>query len=155
MTGAFTEYDKKMRQDPAWLWAEVQDLRAARDALAAENAALKNEVANKADYAARMYRMNEELKAELERMKAGEPVANAQAVQWRNIKKVVKALADLCFESPEHPKYGHCHVAVTTSLTASDGLDVTALRLEPLYAAQPSAVPVGHTPVDSDSKNGC
>ena len=52
--------------------------------------------------------------------------------QWRNITKVVKALADLCFGSPNDPTYGHCHVAITTSLTAKDGLDVTALKLERL-----------------------
>lgn len=52
--------------------------------------------------------------------------------QWRNITKVVKALADFCFGSPNDPTYGHCHVALTTSLTAKDGLDVTALKLERL-----------------------
>lgn len=52
-----------------------------------------------------------------------------EMVQWRNIRKVVKELADFCFESPSHPQYGHCHVALTTSLTAKDGLQVT---LEPL-----------------------
>lgn len=41
--------------------------------LEAENAALTQEVANKADYAARMWRLNEELKAEVESLRA--PVA--------------------------------------------------------------------------------
>ncbi len=54
----------------------------------------------------------------------------ANEIQWRNIRKVVRALADLCFESPEHPKYGTCHTALTTSLTAKDGLG--PIDLEPL-----------------------
>ena len=62
-----------------------------------------------------------------------QPVATANEVQWRNIKKVVRALADLCFGSPNDPKYGHCHVALTTSLTAKDGIVV---ELEPLPVAQ-------------------
>lgn len=52
-----------------------------------------------------------------------------EQVQWRNIRKVVKALADHCFGSPDHPQYGTYHVALTTSLTAKDGVDV---QLEPL-----------------------
>ncbi len=54
----------------------------------------------------------------------------ANEIQWRNIRKVVRTLADLCFESPEHPKYGTYHTALTTSLTAKDGLG--PIDLEPL-----------------------
>jgi hypothetical protein len=52
-----------------------------------------------------------------------------EEVQWRNIRKVVKALADHCFGSPDDPKYGLYHVALTTSLTAKDG---PTFQLEPL-----------------------
>lgn len=58
--------------------------------------------------------------------------AELQAVQWRNIRKVVKALADLCFGGPNDPRYGIMHTAITTSLTAKDGLDISTLGLEPL-----------------------
>lgn len=50
--------------------------------------------------------------------------------QWRNIRKVVKALADHCFGSPTDPQYGVYHVALTTSLTAKDGIG--HIDLEPL-----------------------
>lgn len=56
-------------------------------------------------------------------------VDTPEMVQWRNIRKVVKELADLCFGSPDDLKYGSCHIALTTSLTAKDGLHTT---LEPL-----------------------
>lgn len=58
--------------------------------------------------------------------------SSLETIQHRNICKVVRALADLCFESPSHPKYGIMHTAVVNSLTASDGLDWVALNLEPL-----------------------
>lgn len=48
-----------------------------------------------------------------------------EEIQWRNIHKVVNALADLadlCFGDPKDPQYGIMHVAITTSLTAKDGL---------------------------------
>jgi hypothetical protein len=56
----------------------------------------------------------------------------AEQVQYRNICKTVKALADLCFGSQDHPKYGNCWVAIVNSLSAKDGLDWQALHLEPL-----------------------
>lgn len=67
----------------------------------------------------------------LEETKEEEAVSpsSANEVQWRNIKKVVNALADLCFGSPEHPQWGVAHVALTTSLTSKDGLQI---ELEPL-----------------------
>ena len=52
-----------------------------------------------------------------------------EMIQWRNIRKVVKAIADYCFESGTHPDYGVAHTAVSTVLYASDGLQV---ELEPL-----------------------
>lgn len=59
----------------------------------------------------------------------------AEAVQWRNITKVVNALADFCFGSRSDSRWGHAHIAITQSLTANDGLDVSAIGLEPLPAA--------------------
>lgn len=53
-------------------------------------------------------------------------------IQHRNIKKVVRALADLCFGSKNEPKWGVAWLAIVNSLTAKDGLDWMALRLEPL-----------------------
>ncbi|HET8687512.1 MAG TPA: hypothetical protein VFM18_12730 [Methanosarcina sp.] len=55
-------------------------------------------------------------------------------IQWRNIKKVVKGLADFCFGSPNDPRYGHYHVMLTTSLTAKDGMDISTLNLEPFVS---------------------
>lgn len=53
-----------------------------------------------------------------------------EAIQWRNVKKIVKALADWGFGSPNDPDYGHCHVAMTTGLTAKDGPDFSTIGLE-------------------------
>ena len=63
-----------------------------------------------------------------------------EEIQWRNIHKVVNALADLCFGGPKDPQYGIMHVAITTSLTAKDGLDTSNLGLEPLVAPAPEVV---------------
>lgn len=52
-----------------------------------------------------------------------------EAVQWRNIRSAVKQLADFCFGTPDDVRWGTCHVALTTSLTAKDGVE---LVLEPL-----------------------
>ncbi|CAB5514575.1 hypothetical protein LMG26857_03634 [Achromobacter anxifer] len=60
----------------------------------------------------------------------------AEAVQWRNIHKVVNALADFCFGSKDDPRWGVAHIAITQSLTANDGLDVLALGLERLPSTQ-------------------
>lgn len=62
-----------------------------------------------------------------------------QEIQWRNIRKVVDALADFCFGSQDDPRWGVAHVAIRTSLTAKDGLDVQALKLEPLAAPTTAA----------------
>lgn len=69
------------------------------------------------------------------------PAPSANEIQWRNIRKVVRALADLCFGSADHPQYGHCHQAIVNSLTAKDGLDISALDLEPLPMVP---TPAGH-----------
>ena len=55
-----------------------------------------------------------------------------EAIQWRNIKKVVKALADFNFGSADDKRWGIAHISLTHSLIAKDGLDVDALGLEPL-----------------------
>lgn len=60
-----------------------------------------------------------------------------ETIQWRNIRAAAKQLADFCFGSPDDPKYGSCHVAVTTSLTARDGVD---LVLEPLPTYTPTGL---------------
>jgi hypothetical protein len=66
---------------------------------------------------------------------------NNEAVQWRNITKVVRAIADHCFEDKHHPKYGSCWLAVVHSLTAKDGINI---ELEPFEASPPvEADPVG------------
>ena len=75
-----------------------------------------------------------------------------EAAQWRNIKKVIKALADFCFGSKDNPKYGHCHLALTNSLTAKDGLDVSKLGLEPLHAPQAPASP--WRPIEEAPRDG-
>ena len=56
----------------------------------------------------------------------------AAEIQWRNIHKVVNAIADFTFGSADHPQYGTSHVAIRGALTAKDGIDIIALRLEPL-----------------------
>ena len=63
-----------------------------------------------------------------------------EEIQWRNIHKVVNALADLCFGGPKDPQYGIMHLAITTSLTAKDGLDTSNLGLEPLVVSTPEVV---------------
>jgi len=65
-------------------------------------------------------------------------VPTLEEIQWRNIKKVVRAIADLCFESKDHPQYGTCHLAVVNSLTAKDGLG--HIELEPLVVPTVPAV---------------
>lgn len=55
-----------------------------------------------------------------------------EAIQWRNVRKIVKALADWGFGSPNDQKYGHCHVIMTTGLTAKDGPDFSTIDLEPI-----------------------
>ena len=55
-----------------------------------------------------------------------------EAIQWRNIKKVVKALADFNFGSADDKRWGIAHISLTHSLIAQDGLDVDALGLEPV-----------------------
>jgi hypothetical protein len=56
-----------------------------------------------------------------------EPVGE---VQWRNIKHVVRTLADWAFGSKDDPTYGTCWIAVVNGLTAKDGPE---FKLEPLY----------------------
>ena len=63
------------------------------------------------------------------------PAAQVEEIQWRNIKKVVDALADLCFGSVNDPKWGIAHIAIRHSLVSKDGLDIKALGLEPLATA--------------------
>jgi hypothetical protein len=53
-----------------------------------------------------------------------------EAIQWRNVRKIVKALADWGFGSPNDPNYGHCHITMTTGLTAKDGPDFSVIGLE-------------------------
>jgi hypothetical protein len=62
-------------------------------------------------------------------------------IQWRNIKKVVRAAADLSFGGPSHKEYGHCWIAIVNTLTEKDGIDIQALGLEPLYTAAPEPQP--------------
>ena len=62
------------------------------------------------------------------------------ARQWRNINKVVKALADLCFGDKNHPQWGIAHISIVNSLSAKDGLDVSALNLEPLVEPEPRKI---------------
>lgn len=64
------------------------------------------------------------------------PYASLEAVQWRNIHKVVKALADFSFGGPNDPQWGVAHICMTQGLTAKDGLDILSLDLEPLASAQ-------------------
>ena len=60
---------------------------------------------------------------------------NANVIQWRNIKKVVKQIADACFGSKDDPTWGVSYISVVNSLTASDGIKPTGL--ESLYAPEP------------------
>lgn len=58
--------------------------------------------------------------------------ADLAQVQWRNIQKVVKEVADFCFGGHDHlgsVSLAAAHCAVVTSLTAKDGINV---QLEPL-----------------------
>lgn len=73
---------------------------------------------------------------------SGELLANAEEIQWRNIRKVVRALADLCFGSKDDPRWGIAWISIVNSLTAKDGLDSSTLGLERLTAT-PTAEPVG------------
>jgi hypothetical protein len=68
------------------------------------------------------------------------PPGSLEEIQWRNIRKVVKRLADHLFDSPQHPNYGTYHVALTTSLTAKDGVGIGFTELEPLVAHTPEVV---------------
>lgn len=47
--------------------------------------------------------------------------AKMREAQWRNIKSVVKTLADWAFGGKNHPKYGTYWVSIVTGLTAKDG----------------------------------
>ncbi len=47
--------------------------------------------------------------------------AKLREAQWRNIKSVVKTLADWAFGDKDHPKYGVYWVSIVTGLTAKDG----------------------------------
>ena len=76
-----------------------------------------------------------ELEAQLAALRK-QPKVNAEEIQWRNIRKVVNALADFCFGSQDDPQWGVSHLVIRTSLTAKDGLDVSTLGLEPLYTAK-------------------
>lgn len=53
-----------------------------------------------------------------------------EEVQWRNIKTVVKAIADYAFGSKDDPTYGMFWLCIVNSLTAKDGIG--AISLEPL-----------------------
>lgn len=67
------------------------------------------------------------------------PAPGANEIQWRNIRKVVAELAKFCFGSASESgqiSLGAAYTALTTSLTAKDGLSV---QLEPLPVA--AAVP--------------
>lgn len=68
------------------------------------------------------------------------------AIQRRNIIKVVRALADLCFGSRDDPRWGISWIAVVNSLTAKDGLDWSALQLESLVE-EPASQPRGESPM--------
>lgn len=71
----------------------------------------------------------------------------AEEIQWRNIRKVVRELADFCFGSATESgqiTLGAAHTALTVSLTAKDGLSV---QLEPLPVASLAAAPASE-PVD-------
>lgn len=65
-------------------------------------------------------------------------VPNVEQVQWRNIQKVVKEVADFCFGGHDHlgsVSLAAAHCAVVTSLTAKDGINV---QLEPLTIKEQS-----------------
>lgn len=54
---------------------------------------------------------------------------SAEQIQFENIKSAVKQLADFCFGSKDHPRFGTCWITLVTSLTAADGI---VLNLQPL-----------------------
>lgn len=56
--------------------------------------------------------------------------SSANEIQWRNIKKVVRAIADFNFGNPPDPKWEVAHACVVNALTAKDGLG--KIELEPL-----------------------
>lgn len=62
----------------------------------------------------------------------------AEQVQWRNIRNVVKQLADFCFESKDHPKYGSSWLAITHALTAKDGIQPMLEPLPKLFDSAPT-----------------
>lgn len=62
------------------------------------------------------------------------------ARQWRNINKVVRALADLCFGDKNHPQWGVAYISIVNSLTAKDGIDISALNLETLSEPEPRKI---------------
>jgi hypothetical protein len=88
-----------------------------------------------------------------------DPAKNLEQTQFRNIRKVVKALADFCFGNPRDPVYGAYHTALTASLTARDGLDISSVGLEPLSSEsqQPAQEPVKQEswmPIETAPKDG-
>lgn len=56
-------------------------------------------------------------------------MSSAEEVQWKNIKSVVRTLADWAFGSKDDPKYGSCWLAIVNGITCKDGPD---FKLEPL-----------------------
>jgi hypothetical protein len=63
--------------------------------------------------------------------------ATAEQVQWRNIRNVVRQVAEFCFGSAEDKTFGSSFTAVVNSLTAKDGVQV---KLEPLPVAPAAQV---------------
>lgn len=80
------------------------------------------------------------LKGLLERLDAGIPPEqqthlrgmHPEAVQWRNIQKVVSVLAEKMFGPKNHPVYGLMHTAMVNALTVPDVFDITKIDLEAL-----------------------
>ena len=70
------------------------------------------------------------------------PAAQVEEIQWRNIKKVVDALADLCFGSVNDPKWGIAHIAIRHSLVSKYGLDQEARQASAFRPGKESAKPV-------------
>jgi hypothetical protein len=58
-------------------------------------------------------------------------IDSPEEVQWRNIRAVVKTLADWAFESQDHPKWGSAWLAMVTGLTAKDGPQFLLEKLPP------------------------
>lgn len=57
---------------------------------------------------------------------------SSEEVQWRNIKHVVKTLADWAFGGKDDPRWGTAWVAMVTGLTAKDGPTFNLERLAAL-----------------------